>query len=270
MSQSPHEHLSADRIKNAMSATGRIALHHLDIYEQLDSTNSELQRQAAAGAPSGTACLADCQTAGRGRRGHVWHSPPAVNLYLSLLWRYPLPPAALGGTSLAVGAVVAEVLQAAGGIDLHLKWPNDVLWRGRKVAGLLLEVGGHSQGSSYLIVGVGLNVHMTATLSNEIAQPWAALADAISERPLSRNQLAGQLLDALITALECYGREGVAPFLARWRQFDAWIGHPVQLICANQIVNGIHSGIAEDGALQLNTASGMRTFHAGEVSLRKQ
>ncbi len=269
MSHASYESLNADRIKSAMSATGQIALHHLALYQQLDSTNSELQRQAANGAPSGTACLADCQTAGRGRRGHIWHSPPAVNLYLSLLWRYSLPPAALAGTSLAVGAVVAEVLQAAGGNDLHLKWPNDVLWRGRKVAGLLLEVSGNSQGSSFLIVGIGLNVHMTAAVDNEITQPWIALADIV-ERPLNRNQIAGQLLDALINALECYGREGVAPFLTRWRQFDAWIGHPVQLICANQIINGIHHGIAEDGALLLKTANGMRTFHAGEVSLRKQ
>lgn len=262
--------LTADRIRSALSAAGRAALRQLTVHDQLDSTNTELLRQAAAGAPSGSACLADCQTAGRGRRGRIWVSPPGVNLYLSLLWRYPLPPAALGGTSLALGAVIAAALQTVGITDLSLKWPNDVLWRERKLAGLLVEVGGAPRGPSHLVVGVGLNVNMTTALGEAIEQPWAALADAVGIHPLDRNQLAGQLLDALLIALNRYECEGLTPFLAQWRQFDHWLGQPVQLFAGAQIINGIHAGIAEDGALRLNTADGLRTFQAGEVQLRKR
>ena len=88
-------------------------------------------------APSGTVCLAERQTAGRGRRGRTWVSPFAANLYLSVLWRYPIGPAALGGVSLAAGVAVARVLAGLGVADLGLKWPNDLLWRGRKLGGLL-------------------------------------------------------------------------------------------------------------------------------------
>ncbi|TCT22740.1 BirA family biotin operon repressor/biotin-[acetyl-CoA-carboxylase] ligase [Thiobaca trueperi] len=262
------ELLDTGQIRAGLSDAGRDRLARLEIHDQIDSTNTHLMREASAGAPSGAVCLAERQTAGRGRRGRAWISPFGVNLYLSILWRYPLAPAALGGASLAVGAALAEILRTAGVSDLALKWPNDILWQGRKLAGLLLEVAGESQGPSHLVVGVGLNLRMDPTQGNDIDQPWTTLDQALNGKPLSRNRLAARILDDLMAALEQYGSEGLAPFLDRWRQFDTLQGKPVRLLMGERIIEGRHAGIGPDGSLQLDTPDGRRSFQTGEVSLR--
>ncbi|MBK1721687.1 bifunctional biotin--[acetyl-CoA-carboxylase] ligase/biotin operon repressor BirA [Thiocystis violacea] len=266
--EAPLELLRAERLLAGLSDAGRQRLAALELHPRIDSTNAFLMRAALAGAPSGTACLAERQTAGRGRRGRAWISPFGANLYLSLLWRYPLAPAALGGLSLAAGAVVAEVLSASGAEGLSLKWPNDILWRGRKLAGLLLEVAGESQGPSYLVVGLGINFSMVASQGRAIDQPWVALDEILSGPPVGRNALAATLLDALLDALERFGREGLTPFLGGWRSFDAFLGEPVRLLLGDRAIEGRHAGVADDGSLLLDTADGRRVFQAGEVSLR--
>lgn len=261
------EQLNAEHIHAALSTAGQAMLAHLVCHEQLDSTNAELLRQAAAGAPSPAACLAERQTAGRGRRGREWVSPFG-NLYLSLLWRSPLPAAALGGTSLVAGAVTTEVLQALGAQHLSLKWPNDLLWHGQKLAGLLLEVGAKSSTTSTLVIGIGINLLTSATENGFIDQPWTALDQVLGGQSVNRNLLAAQLLDALLPTLARYEQTGLAPFLDRWRVFDQWLGQPVQLRCGDRQIIGIYAGIADDGALRLDTIDGLQQFHAGEVSLR--
>lgn len=266
--RSPLQLLDADRIVAALTSDGHRRLARLDIYDQIDSTNAHLLREAAAGLPSGAACLAERQTAGRGRRGRVWVSPFGVNLYLSLLWRFPLAPAALGGMSLAAGAVVAETLSAVGATEVTLKWPNDLLWRRRKLAGLLLEVAGESQGPCHLVIGLGVNLRMAAGQGVGIDQLWATLDQATNGRLCERNVLAARLLDALMGAADRYADDGLAPFLDRWRHFDAFEGKPVSLLIGDRRIEGRHAGVANDGALRLETADGLRHFQAGEVSLR--
>ena len=263
----PPEQLNAEYICAALSTVGQTLLARLDCHAELDSTNAELLRQAAAGAPSATACLAERQTAGRGRRGREWRSP-AGNLYLSLLWRYPLPAAALGGISLVAGAVTAEVLQALGAQHLSLKWPNDLLWQAQKLGGLLLEVSAKSPTASTLVIGIGLNLVTGVTAKCAIDQPWTALDQVLGGQLLNRNLLAAQLLDALLLALARYEHTGLLPFLDRWRAFDQWQGRLVQVCAGERQIIGIHAGIADDGALCLDTADGLQQFHAGEVSLR--
>ncbi len=269
----PLELLDSGRIRALLSPAGRAMLTRLDIHDQIDSTNACLMREAALGALAGTVCLAERQTAGRGRRGRPWISPFGSNLYLSILWRYPLAPAALGGASLAIGAVVAGVLRrietdATGASALTLKWPNDLLWQGCKLAGLLLEVAGESQGPSHLVMGLGVNLRMEPTQGQHIDQPWTDLSQMLSGHAINRNQLVAQLLDALLSALDVYGRDGLEPFLAQWREFDALLGQPVRLRLGDQVIEGLHAGIANDGSLQLQTLAGLKRFQAGEVSLR--
>jgi BirA family transcriptional regulator, biotin operon repressor / biotin---[acetyl-CoA-carboxylase] ligase len=264
----PLELLDAERIRAALSDAGRARLSRIDIHPLIDSTNSELMRLAAEGAPSGSVCLAERQTAGRGRRGRAWISPFGVNLYGSLLWRYPFAPSNLGGASLAVGAVLADALSELGAEDVALKWPNDLLWQRRKLAGLLLEVAGESQGPCHLVVGLGLNLRMTAGQGSAIDQPWASLEAVLGAAMIGRNALVARLLEALLEALDRYGREGLAPFLTHWRAHDAYLGEPVQLLMGERVIKGIHAGVGEDGSLLLETSDGRRAFQAGEVSLR--
>lgn len=262
----PLELLDEGALLESLDAAARGRIARLELHPEIDSTNSHLMREAARGAPSGLVALAERQSAGRGRRGREWVSPFGVNLYLSMLWRYPLAPAALGGASLAVGAVVAEVLSAAGAEGIALKWPNDLLWRRRKLAGLLLEVAGESQGPSHLVVGLGLNLDMAQAQGKTIDQPWCALTETGAR--IGRNALAAHLIAALGEALELYGRRGLEPFVERWAHFDALRGEPVRLLLGERCIEGVHAGIASDGALLLDTAEGRRAFQAGEVSLR--
>ncbi|MGE5152447.1 MAG: bifunctional biotin--[acetyl-CoA-carboxylase] ligase/biotin operon repressor BirA [Bdellovibrio bacteriovorus] len=264
----PLELLDAGRILEALRAQDAPPLARLEIHDQVDSTNARLMAEAQAGAPCGSACLAERQTAGRGRRGRTWVSPFGSNLYLSLLWRYPLAPAALSGVSLAAGVAAAQVLRDAGAVDLTLKWPNDLLWRRRKLGGLLLEVAGEAQGPSLLVAGLGVNLRMPGDQGRDIDQPWVDLAGILGDRLPGRNTLAARLIAALCETLERYGQIGMEPFLADWGRFDGLRGEPVRLHLGERVIEGTYGGIAPDGALLLVTAQGVQGYHAGEVSLR--
>ncbi|HYN77314.1 MAG TPA: biotin--[acetyl-CoA-carboxylase] ligase [Lamprocystis sp. (in: g-proteobacteria)] len=268
----PLELLDSEVILAAMSAVGQARIARLEVHEQLDSTNGRLMAEGQQHAPAGTVCLAESQTAGRGRRGRAWVSPFAVNLYLSILWRYPLGPAALGGVSLAAGVAVAAVLERFGMTDFGLKWPNDLLWRGRKLGGLLLEVAGESQGPSYLVVGLGLNLRMDAAQGRAIDQPWVDLHQALDGQVPGRNRLAAALIDGLLEMLGRFGlnggQDGLTPFLADWERFDLLRGQRVQVHLGERLLEGDYCGIDADGALRLNAPGGPLRLHSGEVSVK--
>lgn len=265
----PLELLDAGKILRALGreAQGRVA--RLEIFEDISSTNSHLMTVGHAGAPSGTLCLAERQSGGRGRRGRTWVSPFGANIYLSLLWRYTMGPGGLGGISLAAGAAVAGVLEAAGVAQVALKWPNDVLWKRRKLAGLLLEVAAESHGPSLVVVGLGLNTRLRGAQTKAIDQPWVDLDEILGSGGYSRNRLAARLIEALTGAMDRYGREGLAPFLTDWERYDRHRGEPVEIHMGDRVVAGIQAGITEGGALRVEVGGRIETFQAGEVSLRK-
>ncbi len=263
----PVELLDAHAITAAMNDTARALLGGIAIHPRLDSTNTYLMQQAAAGLASGYACLAEYQEAGRGRRGRNWVSPFGANIYLSILWRFTLDPTQLGGLSLAVGVAMARALRAAGADGLGLKWPNDVLWQGRKVAGILLEMSGESFGASTVVVGLGVNCRMAKEAGAHISQPWTDLEEMLGRR-LSRNVLAASLLNEVLPVLRNYQTQGLAPMLDEWQHYDAICGKTVTLQLPNQSITGVAAGVDRDGALLL-TRDGVTQRHlAGEISLR--
>lgn len=262
------ELLDPGRLLGAMSPGGRSRISRLDLFDDIDSTNAHLMSAGQAGAPSGTLCLAERQTAGRGRRGRPWVSPFGANLYLSLLWRFPVGPGELGGLSLAAGAALAQVLEGAGVAGIGLKWPNDLLWRRRKLGGLLLEVSAEAQGPSLVVVGLGLNTHLRGDQVQGIDQPWVDLDEILGPEGYSRNQMAAHLAEALIATMEDYGREGLAPFLPLWEGYDRYRGEEVEIRLGDRLIRGIQAGITEQGTLRLEVAGEIRIFTSGEVSLR--
>jgi len=264
----PLELLDPQRILTALSPEAQAKIQRLEIHDNIDSTNSRLMREAAEGAPSGTLCLAERQTAGRGRLGRGWVSPFGANLYLSLLWRFPFGPTGMAGLSLAAGAAVADALRAAGADDIALKWPNDVLWQRRKLAGLLLEVAGEAHGPAYVVAGVGVNTHLEPDQGAAIDRPWVDLDQVLGRGTCSRNALAAGVAGALISAMERFAREGLTPFLAAWERYDLYRGEQVEVQWGRQRVRGTHLGLDAQGALRLDTGTGIETFQAGEVSLR--
>ena len=173
----------------------------------------------------------------------------------------------MSGLALAVGVGVVNALQVAGVTDARLKWPNDVLWQQRKVAGILLEMTGEAGGAYHVVVGVGLNVNMCPQPCNDIDQPWADIATAV-DGGLSRNRVAGLLLDSLLKTLSKYQKEGFNAFSDKWHCLDAFAGEEVTLHMPSGTVCGLARGVDQSGALLLETGDGIQSYHSGEVSLR--
>lgn len=264
----PLELLDPLAIRRRLSADALSAFTELHFHDQIPSTNTWLMQRIADGLSAGTVCLAEQQTAGKGRHGRTWVSPFGHNLYLSLLWRFPLPPAELGGLSLAAGVGVALALADAGATEIGLKWPNDLLWHCRKLAGLLIEVVGETQGPTAVVCGVGVNTYLSAEDARTIDQPWTDLSTVLARQAWSRNDLAAGVLERLLWVMRTYERAGLAPFLPHWRRLDPFIGQPIELRLGDTRFHGIHAGIDDRGALRLAHGGGISRFLAGEASLR--
>ncbi len=264
----PLELLTMGAIDAAMTPQGRARLRKLELHHEIESTNGYLLQHSLNGSVSGHACFAERQTSGRGRRGRRWVSPYGANIYLSILWCFPGGPAQLGALSLAAGLTVVRALAEMGFEGIGLKWPNDILWNGRKLAGLLLEVAGEAAGPSRVVLGLGLNVALSAQDGDEIDQPWADLRTMAGGREPSRNQLAGQLLSVLLDTLARYEQEGFEPWLSDWPHYDLYHGKTVTISMGERRIEGIHRGIDPSGALLLERQGEVTLFHGGEVSLR--
>jgi BirA family biotin operon repressor/biotin-[acetyl-CoA-carboxylase] ligase len=265
---SPLELLDAAAIREHLSPDSAALLKSLDIHESIDSTNAQLMRAGAAGAATGTVCLAETQTAGRGRVGRDWISPFGANVYLSVLWRFE-EPSRVAGLSLAVGVAVARALAALGLRGLGLKWPNDILWGESKLGGILLEVAGEAHGPCRVVVGVGLNRYLPASLGRTIDQAWTDLAQVTQGAVPPRNRLIAALLDELLPLLAGYPERGLAPYLAEWRRFHHLQGRDAVIHQGEALIRGRIEDVTEEGLLVLRCEDGsLRRFASGDVRLR--
>jgi BirA family biotin operon repressor/biotin-[acetyl-CoA-carboxylase] ligase len=258
------ELLDQSAILEHLPDSTRFVLEQFDVHRSVDSTNACLLRQANGHAVS--ACVAEHQSAGRGRRGRSWISPLGGNLYLSLRWRFDEGMGRLAGLSLAVAVAVIRTLQEFGIQDAALKWPNDVYWHGRKLGGILLEITGESAGPCLVVIGIGINVTMPAASGKDIDQPWVDLASI--RAGISRNQLAGRLLHHLVEALLTFTQSGMSSFEQEWCAADLLLGREVILSQPGAEIRGIGRGIAPDGALLLEIAGQLQRYTYGEVSPR--
>lgn len=260
------ELLDAAAISSRLTPLTASAIAELVLLESVDSTNSYLMRQThtAAGV---SICFAEFQTAGRGRRGRHWVSPFASNIYLSLKLSLNSGLGAFEGISLAVGVAVAQALNDVGVADVQLKWPNDVLWSGKKLGGILIEVVGDPSGVCQLVIGLGLNLRAAKSMQTSIDQPWVSL-DQILPTPPSRNELAAGLLNHIIPLLSDYEAQGFARYKAAWEALNAHANQQVDLYMGSRHASGVLRGVNPAGALLLETQNGVEVFHGGEVSLR--
>jgi BirA family transcriptional regulator, biotin operon repressor / biotin---[acetyl-CoA-carboxylase] ligase len=239
------------------------------VFDELASTNSYLEELIKAGKPGKYACFAEHQTAGRGRLGRTWISPFAQNIYLSLSWQFSREPHELSGLGLAVAVATIDALKKYGiKNDLSLKWPNDILWEKRKLAGILIDLFGETHHVYNTVIGIGLNVNMTEKTSKKIGQPWCDIAQITNAIP-QRNKLAGLLLTSLLTTLTTYQKHGLKPFIKKWQKLDATYGKKITLITPQQKIAGTGFGINEKGYFLLKDSNNqIRSFAAGEISLR--
>lgn len=262
----PLELLEWQAIEAALEPGCRPHLGGFELHPEIHSTNRHLMERLGELKP-GHACLAEQQTAGRGRRGREWVSPFGRNIYLSIYWRFEMSPALLAGLGLAMGVAVIRALKELGIDTPQLKWPNDVLWQGRKLGGILLEMSGESGGPYHVVVGVGMNVHMAGSATPAIDQPWASL-DQMTDQPVSRNRVAGLLLGQLLQSLRQFQEGGLEPFVAEWHQADAFAGQQVAIHQGDDTISGYERGIDTNGAIIVEVNGEPRRFYSGDVSLR--
>lgn len=265
----PLQMLDADRIRAAIPAPLAQRLGALDVYWELDSTSSELQRRGA-GAADFSLVLAETQSAGRGRRGRPWLSPPGLNLYVSCLKRFDQGFAALGGLSLAIGVIVMRTLETLGIGGTGLKWPNDILTAQGKLGGILVELSGEYQGPCAAVVGIGLNLRLTPALREQAGQPASDLASLTQDAPPDRNRVAATLIAALVEGLQQFERDGFAGFLDEYARHDLLKDQPLQLSGALGLFEGVGAGVDARGALQVRLHDGsLRQVDSAEVTVRR-
>lgn len=259
------ELLDAGRIEGALGGLAKSMLSELRVCESTDSTNRMAMDRAQEGGAHGYVCLAEHQTNGRGRRGRQWQSPYGQSIYLSVVAEFDGGAAALEGLSLAVGVALVRALSRAGVESAGLKWPNDVLANGRKLAGILLEMSGDVAGLCQVVVGVGLNVSV-APGAADIDQPWVDVTELVPG--VSRNDLVGYILDELLPLLMTYSQLGFAAYREEWESLHVYQGMEVELNTVSKSSSGVALGVTETGALRVSVAGEEQLFNGGEVSLR--
>lgn len=226
------------------------------------STNDELaQRPPGAGID---VLITDRQLAGRGRRGRSWLSEPGHSLTFSCGWNPPAHCPPPGGLSLVIGLAVAEALESVGARGVAVKWPNDVLAGGAKLAGILIELASGQQRTRRVIIGIGLNLRDPA---DSLPPGATALAPHLCT-PISDEAVLAAILLHLNARLLDFTRAGFAALLPAWQARDAFAGHQVRIVGDHEERHGIHAGVAEDGALLLRDHSGIHRILSGDVSLR--
>lgn len=241
----------------------------IEILPQATSTNTLLLQRAATGAPQGKVLAAELQTAGRGRMGRTWHSSLGGSLTFSLLWRFDCGLNALTGLSLAAGVAIVRALNKLGAEGIRLKWPNDILTVQGKLGGVLIEAQGDMLGPSAVVIGIGLNCSLPASLAPRIGQPACALDEVCAVMP-ARNQLLAVLLRELGLVLQGFGQGGFPALRAEWEQCNMHQHREVQLHMPDgSLIGGIVRGVSDSGELCLETAQGLRHINSGEVQVQR-
>lgn len=256
--------LSVTAIKAAIDPSILKKIADIGIHQSVPSTNDVLWQRLAAGHRSPAICLSETQTAGRGRRGDRWQSPSVGNLYLSIFWPFPAEIES-NGLSIAVGISLIETLKTEGIKDLQLKWPNDLLYKRQKLAGILVESRfGKNQST---VIGIGLNFKLPSATKNKIHQPTTSLQQLCTEMPC-RNRLAGKIIKNMITTLEQFQLRGLIDFIPQWPQYDALANQSVTLVSDQEPLLVTARGINERGELCYEYENRLHTLSNSHVSIR--
>jgi BirA family biotin operon repressor/biotin-[acetyl-CoA-carboxylase] ligase len=260
--------LDVARIRPQLTEEAVLVLDRIEVHQQLDSTNALAMQNTQRGPSSGSVFLAEYQSAGKGRRGRNWVSPYGRNIYMSAVQGFNRGVAAAEGLSLAVGVAVVKSLTAMGCSELGLKWPNDILWSGRKLGGILLEISGDPAGVCEVVVGIGINVQMSAREGTAVDQAWVNLSE-ISGQLLDRNAVVANILNDLLPMLASYEQCGFRHYRDAWEALDCYGDEMVTLVAGDASTSGRTRGVTDGGALRIETPDGIQIFSGGEMSLRQ-
>jgi BirA family biotin operon repressor/biotin-[acetyl-CoA-carboxylase] ligase len=237
------------------------------VFDAVGSTNTEAFRMAEDGAAEGTVVLAEAQTRGKGRMGRTWESPSGVNIYCSVILRPAILPLATPQLTFVSSLAVCRAIESVCGLVPRIKWPNDILLNGRKVAGLLNELSAETERVNFLVLGIGLNVNMEREqFPSDLRYPATSLAME-SGSPVQRLLLVRSLLSELDMLYGRYLEDGFAPLREEWQRRSAFQGQRVRVSSPGDDLAGIAEGIDDDGALLVRRDDGVVSrVLAGDVT----
>ncbi|MGE3319566.1 MAG: biotin--[acetyl-CoA-carboxylase] ligase [Candidatus Berkiella sp.] len=265
----PFELLSQHTILSSLTPLAQQLLPRVDVVNVVSSTNDYLLSRLTHGIPSGSVCVAEGQTQGRGRMGKLWRSPFGSNIYLSLYWRFPSRLHELSGLSLAIGLAILAALKELGPLPpgVGIKWPNDIWHEQAKLCGILVESispGVHPQVTD-VVIGIGLNLNMPPMAP--VPTDWTDLKQVLGWIP-ARHTVISKLLNRLVEYLMRFQAKGFADFASEWEQHDLLLDQTVQLSAAHSEQYGIAKGVNERGELCIKIGETLKAVRYGEVSVR--
>lgn len=263
-----YDGLDAEQIRARLRQHDTSLFPGVDVVPVIDSTNQHLMQKALDTDVHGQALFAEYQSAGRGRRGDRWLSPPGSGLCFSIGWRFDSPPAAFSALGLVVGLALIRCLHQYGITEAGLKWPNDVVVGERKMAGILIEMRAEISGPSTTVIGIGLNVALSEAGKAMIDRPVDDFNSLNPQAEVNRSALAAQLLIELGTILRQFAEHGFQPFRHDWLSHDALRDRPVVLIIGQRRVEGIARGVDDYGALRIEHNGQHESFVSGHIELK--
>ena len=255
--------------KQKIKSTVRKKSLHIDLFEQIDSTNEYLK--SIKNSNKLHICTAEMQTHGKGRFQRRWYSPFGQNIYLSLKYVFNKNISASAGLSLICGIAVCNAIETVCQLpqDILIKWPNDIICDNKKLAGILIELEVEKHALYSVIIGVGLNTNMEADNHKKINQCYTSIKK-LTGIYQDRNQLCSTLINQLIDILSSFEKEGLSPFLRFWKKRDYLFGKMVRLKSGHQEFRGKGVGINKQGCLLLQLSdSSQRAFFSGDTTLLK-
>jgi BirA family transcriptional regulator, biotin operon repressor / biotin---[acetyl-CoA-carboxylase] ligase len=260
----------ARAILQALSESERERVDDLEVFAEIGSTNTYLLERPAPRPGHFRVAIAEHQTAGRGRQGKHWISPPSSGLALSVAFTFAGTPASVPSLTLAAGIGIAAALQTIGVRDIGLKWPNDIVARDGKLGGILTELQSRGGKGATVVIGVGLNVELPRTMHIEAPGKWTSritdLRECVDELP-SRLPLTVGMVQCLFGCLDRFEAEGFGTFHAAWETYDWLKGKTVTSAQPAGPVTGLADGIDSDGALRVRTPEGIRRILTGSVTV---
>ncbi len=257
---------SEDKLKQFLSQDAFERLKNIAILNRVNSTNAFLQEKIKEDWTSASLCLAEYQSEGKGRRDRSWLSPYGKNIYMSLVWEFVAGPGALNGLTLLVGLAIIKALSKFNITGLSLKWPNDVMWNGNKLAGVLTEINVDDINGCQAIIGIGLNLHLPSKIRNQLHNQITDMQTILGAYP-DKNYITALILEELLTLLPEFESKGFEHFVDQWRGYDHLLNKQIILHTIQDKVEGVAQGVDHTGALEIKVDGNIKKFYSGEASI---
>ncbi len=236
-------------------------------FEDIPSSNNEAKRLALDGAPDGTIVVAEAQSTGKGRLSRGWYSPARKGIWFSVILRPSFLPQEAPKCTLMAAVAVVRAMKSMG-FPVGIKWPNDILYKGKKLVGILTEMSAEMERVNFVVIGTGINVNLSPEDFPEDVRDIATSLSMVCNSHVDRIELFARILEALDELYLSVETEGFASVLDEWRHLSVTLGQEVNVIGVKETFTGTASDIDEDGALLIETPEGYRRVLAGDVSIR--